>query len=134
MPITNGPSRGSEATLATRTALVISADPEIRADWSRYFEGLGLRALRCVGPQVTCALLGGASCPLHAEADIAVYDRDAVTPEFTLRLLRLGRPLPIAFATDRLAPDARHVPLVTDVLPRGRDDGCIGLAVDKLGR
>jgi hypothetical protein len=121
-------------TLGSRTALVVSADPAIRSDWARYFEGLGMRALRCVGPQVTCALLVGSSCPLHAEADIAVYDRAAVTPEFTLRLMRVGRSLPIAFAKDRLDNVARHVPLVTDILPRGRDDGCFGLAADKLGR
>lgn len=121
-------------TLATRTALVVSGDPEIRADWARYFEGLGMRTLRCVGPQVTCALLEGSSCPLHAEADIAVYDGTAITPEFTLRLMRVSRSLPIAFAKDRPDGDARHVPLITSVLPRGRDDGCIGRAVDKLGR
>lgn len=121
-------------TPAARTALIVSADPEIRADWARYFERLGMRTLRCVGPQVACALIGGTTCPLHADADIAVYDGAAITPEFTLRLLRAGRTLPIAFAKDRLDGETRHVPLVTDVLPRGRNEGCIGPAVDHLVR
>jgi hypothetical protein len=121
-------------TLDSRTALVVSADPAVRADWARHFEGLGMRTVRCVGPQVSCALLGGKTCPLHAEADLAIYDRATVTPEFTLRLMRANRAVPIAFAHDRLDGAGRHAPLVTVVLPRGHDNGCIGLAADRLGR
>ena len=40
-----------------------------------------MRTLRCVGPQVLCVLLDGGHCPLHEEADIAIYDRSTVTPE-----------------------------------------------------
>lgn len=93
-----------------------------------------MRTLRCVGPQIACALLDGETCPLHAEADLAVYDRAAITPVFTLRLMRASRAVPIAFARDRLDGHGRHTPLVMVVLPRGRGDGCIGLAADKLGR
>jgi hypothetical protein len=81
---------------------VVSADPAVRSDWARYFEALSMRTLRCVGPQVLCVLLDGAHCPLHEEADLAIYDRAALTPELTLRLIRAGRSLPIAFAADKL--------------------------------
>jgi len=117
----------------TRTALVVSGDPVVRADWARHFEALGMRTLRCVGPEVTCALLPGDACPLHADADIAVYDRSTLTPELTLKLLRTSRSLPIAFARDQRDADGRHEPLVTGVASRGRTDACIGLPADKLG-
>lgn len=117
-----------------RTALVVSADPEIRGDWARYFEGLGMCALRCVGPQVLCALLdGGARCPLHDEADLAVYHREAVTPELALRLLRVGRSLPIAFADDRIDPEGRHEPSIT-TLASDAAGGCFGPPVAGVGR
>jgi hypothetical protein len=121
-------------TLASRTALVVSADAAVRADWARYFESLGMRTLRCVGPQIACALLDGDTCPLHAEADLAIYDRDALAPELTLKLMRASRAIPIAFARDQRDPDGRHEPLVTGVLSRGRNNACIGLPSDKLGR
>lgn len=118
-----------------RTALVVSGDPQIRADWARYFEALGMRSLRCVGPQVLCALLDGSrsGCPLHAEADLAVYDRSTVTPELALRLVRVGRSLPIAFAEDHLGPDGRHEPTIT-ALAADATGGCIGPLMDGTGR
>lgn len=99
-----------------RIALVVSADGEVRADWARYFEGLGMRTLRCVGPTVSCALIAGNTrCPLHEEADFAVYDRSSVTPELTLKLLCPKLPLPIVFAQDRISNEGRHEPLVTSL-------------------
>ncbi len=116
-----------------RTALVVSADPTVRSDWARYFEALGMRTLRCVGPQVRCVLLDGSDCPLHNEAHIAIYDRSAVTPELSPRLLRRGRPLPIAFAADRLDAHGHHEPVVTALASEGVD-AYVGASVDGLGR
>lgn len=119
----------------SRTALVVSGDPQIRADWARYFEALGMRSLRCVGPQVLCALLDGSrsGCPLHAEADLALYERSTVTPELALRLMRAGRSLPIAFAEDHLGPDGRHEPSII-ALAADAGGGCFGPAVGGTGR
>ena len=119
----------------TQTALVVSAEPQVRADWARYFEALGLRTLRCVGPYGMCILLGdgGARCPLHGEADLAVYDRSAVTPELALRLIRAGRSLPIAFAEDRIGPEGRHEPSIT-ALAAAADGGCVGPPLDGVAR
>lgn len=117
-----------------RTALVVSADPEVRADWARYFERIGMRTSRCVGPQITCALLDGDRCPLHDGSDLAIYDRDALTPEFTLKLMRASRSLSIAFARDQRDDAGHHEPLVTGVMSAGRSHACIGLPSEWLGR
>ena len=122
-----------EMTSQQRTTLVVSGDPEIRADWARYFESIGMRTLRCVGPQVQCVLLDGARCPLHEEADLAVYDRATLTPELTLRLIRAGRTLAIAFAADRLGAAGHHEPHITSIAAKGLD-ACVGLSGEKLGR
>jgi len=87
-----------------------------------------MRTLRCVGPQVLCALLDGARCPLHEEADLAIYDRATLTPELTLRLIRASRSLPIAFATDQLDAHGHHEPVITKVAS-GSADACIGSAI-----
>lgn len=118
-----------------RTALVVSGDPSVRADWAQHFEALGMRALRCVGPEVLCALLDGKQCPLHDEADVAIYDRSSVTPELTLKLVRSRPSLPIFFAADQLDAAGRHKPLVTSVLSRERDENrCVGPSVGELVR
>ena len=103
----------------SRAALVVSADPAVHADWARYLEALGMRTLRCVGPQVLCVLLDGGHCPLREEADLAIYDRDSVTPELTLRLIRSSRSLPVAFANDRLDVHGHHEPVITAVASLG---------------
>jgi len=110
-----------------RTVLVVSADPVVRADWARYFEALGMRSLRCVGPQVLCVLLDGGHCPLHEEADLAIYDRATLTPELTLKLVRASRHLPIAFATDRLGRQGHHEPTISALASEGAD-ACVGPA------
>ena len=104
-----------------RTALVVSADPAVRSDWARYFEARGMRSLRCVGPEVLCVLIDGVRCPLHEEADLAIYDRASVTPELTLKLVRASDAFPIAFAKDVLDADGRHEPVVTAVASEGAD-------------
>jgi len=119
-------------TRDARTALVVSADPAVRADWARSFEAIGMKTLRCVGPQVLCVLLDGGRCPLHEEADLAVYDRETVTPELTLRLIRASHALPIAFARDRVTENGRHEPVITSVASEGAGS-CIGSVVRKRG-
>jgi hypothetical protein len=116
-----------------RTALIVSADPAVRGDWARMFEALGMKTLRCVGPQVLCALLDGERCPLHEEADLAVYDRATVTPELTLRLIRASHALPIAFAQDRVSMERRHEPVITSVASEGAGS-CIGSTARRRGR
>jgi len=101
-----------------RTALIVSGDPAIRAGWASHFEALGMRTLRCVGPEVLCALADGFRCPLHEEADVAIYDRAAVTPEFMARLARVRRTLPVFFASDLLDATGHHEPRVTSVASR----------------
>lgn len=44
------------------------------------FEGMSHQVSRCAGPAVTCAVLQGHRCPLLAEADIALYDRESFVP------------------------------------------------------
>ena len=99
---------------------MVSADPAVRSDWARYFEELGLRTLRCVGPHVLC-VLGSGYCPLHEEADLAIYDRGAVTPDLVPRLVRASRSFPIAFATDRLDIRGHHEPVITALASESAD-------------
>jgi hypothetical protein len=124
-----GPGRPSRAP----TVLVVSADPAVRTDWARYFEALGMPTLRCVGPQGLCILVEGGDCPLHKEADLAIYDRAAVTPELALRLMRRGRSLPIAFAADRLDAHGHHEPVVSAVAS-DRREACVGASIDEVAR
>ncbi|HEY8731577.1 MAG TPA: hypothetical protein VIN69_06315 [Candidatus Limnocylindria bacterium] len=125
---------GAIGPSSVRAALVVSADPAVRADWARYFEALGLRTIRCVGPQAPCPLLDGGRCRLHEDADLAVYDRSTVTPELALRLIRSSRSLPVAFAADRLDAQGQHEPLVTAVASEGRSTACVGTDALTLGR
>jgi hypothetical protein len=113
--------------------LVVSADPAVRSGWADYFEALGMATLRCGGPAVPCVLLEGADCPLHEQADLAVYDRGSVTPELTLRLIRRSSRLPIAFARDRLDAHDRHEPIITALASEGVD-ACIGPSMHGRGR
>ena len=117
----------------SRTALLVSVDPAVRSDWTRYVEALGMRTLRCAGPEVLCVLLDGAHCPLHEEADLGIYDRAALTPELTFKLIRVSHALPIGFAKDQLDPRGHHQPLITSVASEGAD-ACIGSAIHGLVR
>ena len=124
----HGRSRDSQP----KTALVVSADPRVRSDWARYFASLGMPTLSCAGPQPRCER-PGTLCPLHAAADLAVYERATITPELMVRLIRAGRSLVIALAVDHLDPAGRHAPRIRAVAPQSRD-ACVGLAAEKLGR
>ncbi len=86
-----------------------------------------MRTLRCSGPEVRCALLAGdATCALHDEADLAVYDESTITPLLTLRLIRPRRTIPIAFAKDRLNAEGRHEPQITSLASEAQERGCFG--------
>ena len=133
--MTNGPGprhHGRASSSQPKTALVVSSDPQVRSDWARYFASLGMATLSCAGPQPQCGR-AGTPCPLHAAADLAVYDRATLTPELTLRLVRAGRSLPIALAADRLDPAGRHAPRITAIASRSLD-ACVGLSAEKLSR
>ena len=130
-PFTNGGGAGRPPR--ARTMLVVSGDAAIRSGWAAHFEALGLTTLRCGGPEIACVLLDGADCPLHEQADLAVYDRGSVTPELTLRLIRRSGRLPIAFARDRLDAHDHHEPIITTLASEGAD-ACIGPSMNGRGR
>jgi len=113
--------------------LVVSTDTALRSGWADYFEALGMATLRCGDPEVRCPLLEGANCPLHAQADLAIYDRASVTPELTLALIRRSSRLPIAFARDRLDVHDHHEPIITALASEGAD-ACIGHPLKGRGR
>jgi hypothetical protein len=99
------------------TVLVMSKDPILREGWARTFEGLGMRAMRCAGPENTsCALDSGTRCPLHDDADVAFYDQESVTAELAVKLLTLPRTLPITLARDREMPEGGHEPVPVQLL------------------
>ena len=129
---------GTIGSARSRTALVVSADEQVRADWARYFERLGLRTLRCVGPQATCPLLadkgGDARCALHEQADFAIYQASVATPLLMLKLIRQRRTLPIAFAKDRVSEIGEHAPVITSLASDAHENGCVGLPQDRIGR
>lgn len=98
--------------------LVMSANPEVRAAWSKELEAGGSTTIRCVGPQILCILLAGdRTCPLHRQADVALYDEASVTDELMVRLIRTRTAIPIALAKDVTDDHGRHEPHVTKVVP-----------------
>ena len=100
----------------------MSKDPARRDGWARSFEAMGMRAVRCAGPENTsCALETSARCPLHDDADVAFYDQESVTAALAVRLLTLPRTLPITLARDRVTPEGGHEPMPVQLLePRGK--------------
>jgi len=123
-PVKSGAIRSSGASAPT-TVLVMSKDPALREGWARTFEELGMRAMRCAGPENTsCALETGARCPLHDDADVAFYDQESVSAALAVRLLTLPRTLPITLARDRATPEGGHEPMPVQLLePRGKRAG-----------
>lgn len=115
----DGAVRPSRPLPDRMTALVVSPDPAVRAGWADLLESAGIRVLRCAGPTVSCALLrGGARCPLHDEADAAIYDEASLNATF-LERVRLSPPsVPIAAATDRADDEVEHEPVVTRIVSR----------------
>ena len=120
-PRKSGRVRSSRASAPT-TVLVVSKDPSLREGWAHSFEALGMRAIRCAGPEnASCALETSARCPLHDDADVAFYDQESVTAALAVRLLTLPRTLPIALARDRATPEGGHEPRPVQLLePRGQ--------------
>ena len=115
-PRKSGRVRSSRASAPT-TVLVVSKDPSLREGWAHSFEALGMRAMRCAGPEDTsCALETSARCPLHDDADVAFYDQESVTAALAVRLLTLPRTLPITLARDRATPDGGHEPMPVQLL------------------
>lgn len=99
------------------TVLVMSADGALREGWARSFEAVGLRSIRCAGPQSTsCALETRDRCPLHDDADIAFYDQDSVSPELIVRLMMLPRSIPVMLSRDRETPDGGHEAMPVQLL------------------
>ena len=92
--------------------LVVSGDAAIRGDWSAQLEGQGYRVLRCVGPQIQCALTSRPSCPLYPEAGWAVYDECSVTPEWRGVLSAQASGTVIVVARDRMRSDGHHEPML----------------------
>ena len=98
----------------------MSTDPVVRGGWARTFEALGMRAMRCAGPENTsCALETNARCPLHDDADVAFYDQSSVTAALAVKLLTLPRTLPMTLARDRQTEEGGHAPV-----PRQLLDAC----------
>jgi hypothetical protein len=100
----------------------MSTDPTVRDGWAKTFEALGMRVMRCAGPEnTTCALENSARCPLHDDADVAFYDQNSVTAALAVRLLTLPRTLPITLARTRKTPEGGHEPVPVQLLdPRGQ--------------
>lgn len=105
-----GLGRPSRRSALGRRLVVVSADPERRTRWAGYFESEGARTMRCAGPEVACALARGLlRCPLLDDADGAVYDAAAVTPEFLIGLVRRYPNLNLAFARDTDQPGGQPI-------------------------
>ena len=103
------------------SVLVMSADSARRADWARFFEEQGLRAIRCAGPRATtCALEIGKNCPLHQEADLIFYDEESVTRQLEEELALISLTAPVAYASTMERPDRRQFPVPERVRPAGR--------------
>jgi hypothetical protein len=104
----------SSGRSAAGTILVVSASPDVREGWARYFEAHGHPVLRCVGPEASnCALERDAHCPLQEEADAAWYDNACVTDDLAADLVKRSRLLPVFFANDKPTADGHHEPEMT---------------------
>ena len=118
----SGAIRSSTAS-SSLTVLVMSCDSERRSDWAEYFEGLGLRTMRCAGPQATtCALSLDRPCPLHEEADVIFYDQESVTPELESHLRQLPPDAPIAYARSQRDVRGRQFPVAIDIFSGQRPE------------
>ena len=109
---------GDRAVLfSTQTALVVSGQAGIRAEWAAELEGYGYSVTRCPGPDSECALSTHPTCPLHRQARFAVYDERSLTPELLSALFRHSTATRLLVARDRLRSDGRHEPML--VRPSG---------------
>jgi len=118
----SGAIRSSTAS-SSLTVLVMSRDGERRSDWAEYFEGFGLRTMRCAGPQATtCALSLDRRCPLHEEAHVIFYDQESLTPELESQVRRLPPDAPIAYARSQRDVRGCQFPVAIDIFS-GRRPG-----------
>jgi hypothetical protein len=114
----SGAIRSSSAP-SSLTVLVMTGDTHRREDWAKYFEGVGVRPIRCAGPEATtCALSLQKRCPLHEEADFIFYDEESVTPELESQLRTLPPDAPIAYARTKIGADGREFPVATRIFSR----------------
>jgi hypothetical protein len=96
----------------------MSDDRNRRNDWAQTFERVGLRVVRCAGPEATtCALAVQRRCPLQDEADFIFYDQASVTPELERNLGQTPLAAPIAYATSTRRPEGRESPVATRIRP-----------------
>jgi len=108
----SGAIRSSTAS-SSLTVLVMSRDGERRSDWAEYFEGFGLRTMRCAGPQATtCALSLDRRCPLQ----------ESLTPELESQLRQLPPLAPIAYARSERDARGRQFPVATDIFSGRRPE------------
>ena len=111
----------SSSARSSLAVLVMAPDSCRRSDWAHYFELLGLRTIRCAGPQATtCALTLGVRCPLQDEADCIFYDEQGITPDLEFALRALPPDAPIAYARSERDPGGRERPVPTHVVARRR--------------
>ena len=97
----------------------MTGDGHRRDDWARYFESVGVRPIRCAGPEATtCALSLDKRCPLLEEADFIFYDEESVTPELEAQLRALPPKAPIAYARTKTGADGRESPVATRIFSR----------------
>jgi hypothetical protein len=103
------------------SVLVMSADPERRGAWAKFFEDQGMRTIRCAGPTATtCALELFDRCPLHAEADLIFYDEESVTPALEEQLDLAVLTTPVAYASSMRSPGGRQYPVTERVRSAAR--------------
>ncbi len=104
------------------TYLIVSEDPSRRRDWARVFADGG-RVLQCPGPAFSCSLSSGRGCPLIRLAEVAIYDRDVVTPGFAQLLERAEPGVPVFELEDETGSDGSHRPVgpVRRLLPLAVD-------------
>ena len=95
----------------------MTADGHRREDWADYFERLGIKTIRCAGPQATtCALTLQQRCPLHEAADCIFYDEEATTPELLAQLRANPPSVPIAYARSQRDAEGRERAVPTHVV------------------
>jgi len=99
-----------------RRTLLVTASEARRNSWLAQLRQDRAQVMRCSGPGPLCPLLNGdTTCPLHEEADAAVYDQDVVTRDFLVALLAVPPRIPIHFAV----PNGGHAPYITYALAGG---------------
>ena len=111
----------SETALAPR-AVVVSSDPEIREDWARALEAVGMHVTRCAGPTISCVILReGCRCPLLDDAGLAIYHESVLSGEFEDCLRAVGTRAMAVATRDRRRLDGSHEPSMSHVIAAPSD-------------